>query len=144
MMSMCKFGRLRLLAQATDGVAAVEFAIGAPLLILAMIAMVDTGMMETTRMEMDRNVRAGAQAAMSLNNDPAAIETIVLASAGDPEDLTVAATMTCACSDAPASCSAPCDTGEAPSVFFDISAERPFSGILVSRAIRAESRVQIR
>jgi Flp pilus assembly protein TadG len=56
----------RLLGE-TGGAAAVEFAIVAPLLLFGLIAMIDTGVMATTRMEMDRNVRAGAQAAMSLN-----------------------------------------------------------------------------
>jgi Flp pilus assembly protein TadG len=133
----------RLLGE-TGGAAAVEFAIVAPLLLFGLIAMIDTGVMATTRMEMDRNVRAGAQAAMSLNNDPTAIETIVLASAGDPADMAVSATMVCACDDTAASCTTPCGSGEAPSVYFDIAAERPYAGVLVSRVVRTQSRVQIR
>ena len=44
--------------------------------------MVDIGRVASaTRMEMDRNVRAGAQAAMSLNNSAGSIEGIMLASA---------------------------------------------------------------
>ena len=135
---------LNRLTSETSGVAAVEFAIVAPLLLFGLVAMVDTGVMATTRMEMDRNVRAGAQAAMSLNNDPAAIETIVLASAGDPADMEVSATMVCACNETAASCTTPCESGEAPSVYFDIAAERPYGGVLVSRVIRTQSRVQIR
>jgi Flp pilus assembly protein TadG len=134
----------RRLLSATDGVAAVEFAIAAPILILGLVAMIDTGIMATTRMEMDRNIRAGAQAAMSLNNDPAAIETIVLASAGGAADMTVSALMACVCDETPASCSTPCASGRAPAVYFDISAERPYAGLLVDRIIRTQSRVQIR
>ena len=95
-------------------------------------------------MELDRNVRSGAQAAMSLNNDPDAIRAIVLASAGEPDDLTVDVAMVCACSDEEASCTVPCDSGEAPSVYFNIAAERPFTGILANRTVHSQTRVQIR
>jgi Flp pilus assembly protein TadG len=126
------------------GVAAIEFAIGAPMLILGLLAMIDAGMAAATRMEIDRNVRSGAQAAMSLNNDPAAIRSIVLAAAGEPADLAVDVAMVCACEDVDASCTVPCDSGEAPSVFFNIAAHRPFTGILVDLEISSRTRVQIR
>ena len=81
---------------------------------------------------------------MSLNNDPTAIETIVLASAGDPVDMAVSATMVCACIGTAASCTTLCGSGEAPSVYFDIAAERPYAGLLGNRTVRTQSRVQIR
>ncbi len=141
---MRTFTLLRRLLGDKAGVSAIEFAIGAPVLILGVLAMVDTGMSAGTRMELDRNVRSGAQAAMSLNNDPDAIRAIVLASAGGPDDLTIEVAMVCACSDEEASCTVPCDSGEAPSVYFDIAAERPFTGILANRTVHSQTRVQIR
>ena len=63
---------------------------------------------------MDRNVRAGAQAAMSLNNDLSSIEGIILASTEEPENLTVDVDMQCLCSEAAASCTAPARTTTAP------------------------------
>ena len=134
----------RRLFQDSSGVAAIELAIGAPVLILGVLAMVDTGMSVATRMELDRNVRSGAQAAMSLNNDPDAIRTIVLASSGDLADVTVDVAMVCECSEEAVSCTVPCDSGEAPSVYFDIAAERPFEGILRDRILHSQTRVQIR
>ena len=133
----------RLLSEAR-GIAAVEFAIGAPVLIFGVLAMIDAGMAAATRMEIDRNVRSGAQAAMSLNNDPAAIRSIVLAAAGEPADLSVDVAKVCECEGAEASCTVPCDSGEAPSVFFDIAGQRPYAGILVDLAINSRARVQIR
>jgi hypothetical protein len=141
---MRTFTLLRRLVGDKAGVSAIEFAIGAPVLILGVLAMVDTGMSAGTRMELDRNVRSGAQAAMSLNNDPDAIRAIVLASAGEPDDLTVEVAMVCACSDEEALCTTPCGSGDAPSVYFDIAAERPFTGILVNRTVHSQTRVQIR
>jgi TadE-like protein len=141
---MGKLTSLRHLPGDTRGVAAIEFAIGAPVLILGLLAMIDTGMAAATRMELDRNVRSGAQAAMSLNNDPDAIRSIVLASSGDLADLSVDVELVCACGDGAASCTVPCDAGEAPSVFFNIAAQRPFEGILVDRVVHSQTRVQIR
>ena len=135
-------GRLR---QDAAGIASIEFAVGAPVLLAGLLAMVDVGMATAVRMEMDRNVRAGAQAAMSLNNDADAIRTIVLSSAESPEDLTVDVDMVCACSDVPASCTAPCGSGEAPDVFFEILASRVQPGILLGdRQLTSATRVQIR
>jgi len=133
----------RLLVDAR-GIAAIEFAIGAPVLIFGVLGMIDAGMAAATRMEIDRNVRSGAQAAMSLNNDPEAIRSIILATAGEPADLTVDVAMVCACEEVDASCTVPCPSGEAPSVFFEIAAQRPYAGILVDLAINSRSRVQIR
>ena len=72
---------LRRLGRCDAGVSAVEFAVLAPVLIGGLLFLVDVGIAIGTRMEMDRNVRAGAQAAMSLNNSTASIEAIMLASA---------------------------------------------------------------
>jgi Flp pilus assembly protein TadG len=135
-------GRLR---DETAGIAATEFAFVAPVLLAGLLAMVDAGSATAIRMEMDRNIRAGAQAAMSLNNDAAAIETIVLASADDPQGMTVDVEMVCACSDVANACTAPCGSGAAPDVFFEITAERVYSGILLAdKQLRSHTRVQIR
>jgi hypothetical protein len=130
----------------TAGIASIEFAIVAPVLLAGLLAMVDTGTATAVRMEMDRNVRAGAQAAMSLNNDADAIRTIVLASADSPEGLAVDVNMVCTCAGGgSASCTAPCSDGAPPSVFFDISATRAQPGIIVgSMTLRSHTRVQIR
>ena len=58
-------------------------------------------------MEMDRNVRAGAQAAMSLNNDPDSIAGSSSRRPRTPEDLTVDVDMQCRCAGAPADCATP-------------------------------------
>lgn len=142
---MAGMGYVRRLLGNEDGVSAIEFALLAPILIGGFLLMVDTGRAVGARMEMDRNVRAGAQAAMSLNNDMEAIERIVLASAGSPEDLEVEAKMTCSCAGAAAGCAAPCATGEAPSVFVEIGASRSFSGLLISAmTLDSGTRVRIR
>jgi pilus assembly protein CpaE len=136
---------LRALARCTRGASALEFAFFAPVLCLALLMMVDAGMAVGARMELDRNVRAGAQAAMSLNNTPAGIDAIVRASAGAPADLAVQVARLCLCRSMAAACNIPCPSGEAPAIVFTIGATRPVSGILLGERLLASStRVQVR
>lgn len=129
----------------TAGASAVEFAIVAPILCLGLLVVVDIGMAVTTRMELDRNVRAGAQAAISLNNDASAIAGIVRAAAGSPRDLTVNVGRSCQCAGAASGCSALCASGEPPSVYFTIDAQRPQPGLILGeRTITSGARVQLR
>lgn len=132
-------------ARCEAGVAATEFAIFAPMVILGTLMMVDVGGAIADRMEMDRNLRAGAQAAMSLNNDLDSIEGIILASTEDPENLTVDVNMQCLCSEASASCTTPCPDTSAPAVFVEISALKTYAGVLMpERTLSSRTRVQIR
>jgi Flp pilus assembly protein TadG len=136
---------IRRLLRDERGLSAIELGLLAPLLILGLLAMIDIGISWTTRMEMDRNVRAGAQAAMSLNNDGNAIRAIVLASAAEPEGLAVEVGRTCSCAAVAASCAATCSGGGAPSVFYAITARRDVDGIFLGeRTLESTTRIQIR
>ena len=136
---------MRPLASCDAGVAATEFALFAPMIILGILMMVDIGGAIAERMEMDRNVRAGAQAAMSLNNDVSSIEGIILASTEEPENLTVDVNMQCLCSEASAACTTPCPDTTAPAVFVQISALQAYEGIIMpERTLSSQTRVQIR
>jgi len=134
----------RLLAD-PSGVSVVEFAIGAPLLIVSLILMVDVAGAIATRMDMDRSVRAGAQAAMSLINDTAIIRDLVLESAGDATGLTVDVALNCQCGATLAVCTVTCASGDEASVFIDISASRTFSGMLAGeRELVSSTSLQVR
>jgi Flp pilus assembly protein TadG len=136
---------LRQLVRDDRALSSVELAVFAPLLILGLLAMVDVGVSFATRMEMDRNVRAGAQAAMSLNNDSNAIRGIVLASASDPQGMAVRVDMNCTCGATTAACSVACAGGDAPSVFFSIIARRTVDGVILgNRTLESSTRIQIR
>ena len=137
--------RIRALARCDAGIGAVEFAVVGPVLIFGFLMTVDVGMAITTRMEMDRNVRAGAQAAMSLNNEVTSIEDIILASTEAAGSLSVDVALQCECAGAAAGCNAPCGGGAAPSVFVEISAVQNVDGMLLpERQLRSQTRVQIR
>ena len=53
--------------------------------------------------------------------------------------------MQCRCADAAADCATPCADATAPAVFVEISALRPYEGIILpARTIASQTRVQIR
>jgi Flp pilus assembly pilin Flp len=138
-------GLLPRLLRDRRGASAVEFAIVAPVLIAGLLAMVDVGLGLGMRMELDRIVRAGAQAAISLNNDASAIEALVLASSASPDDLSVEVERVCSCGGVAASCTALCSGGTAPSVYYEIDAERPHDGLVFGpRQVVSHARVKIR
>ena len=137
--------QLRRLRGCDAGLSAIEFAFLAPVLIGGLLLMVDVGIAVGTRMEMDRNVRAGAQAAMSLNNSTSSIEAIMLASTEEAAELGVTAALACICAGTAADCTTSCGSGEAPSVFIDVTATRDYSGLVLSGLqLASHSRVQIR
>jgi pilus assembly protein CpaE len=128
-----------------NGASALEFALFAPLLVFGLLAMVDVGIAIGTRMELDRIVRSGAQAAISLNNDAAAIRSLVLASSATQTSLAVDVEQVCSCAEVAASCTALCSGGAAPSVYFEIDAERGYAGLLFGeRQIVSSTRIKIR
>jgi pilus assembly protein CpaE len=137
------------LGACTKGVSALEFALFAPILCLGLLAMIDVGMSVALRMDLDRSVRSGAQAAITLDNPAPEIAAIIRISAGEPEDLHVDVDQTCFCRVEQAlvatTCGLFCSTGEEPSVFFAITATRPYSGaIFGERTIASDTRVQVR
>lgn len=137
--------RIRELPGDRSGAIAIEFAILAPLLVFGLLGMADIGIGIATRMELDRIVRSGAQAAISLNNDAAAIRALVLASSATQAGLDVEVDKLCSCAELAASCTALCSGGAAPSVYFGIEAERPYAGLLFGeRPIVSSARIKIR
>jgi pilus assembly protein CpaE len=142
--------RRRSLRTCTSGASALEFAIFAPILCLGLLAMIDIGMSVALRMELDRNVRSGAQAAFTLDNPASIIEEIVELSAGGAAGLEVQVEQICFCRidgvlTSHEDCSVSCLSGKEPSVFFQIRAERPYTGAFFGeRAIVSDTRVQIR
>lgn len=132
-------------ARSESGTSAVEFGLTAPFLIIALVMMLDVGIAVETRMELDRNVRAGVQAAMSQINDPDAIRNLILTSTGGSENVSVNVNKTCSCGSTATSCTSWCSAQEPPSVFVNISAIQPYSGlILPTFQLESETHVQLR
>lgn len=132
---------------ATDrcGIAAVEMALVSPVLILGLLMMLDVGFAVRERLNLDHSTRTGAQAVMSNINDPAEISQIVLATANEPQNVTIAVNKTCACASTPVNCSNWCSAKEPPSVFLNISAAKQHDGFLLPPFnLESQTHVQIR
>ena len=132
------------------GASAIEFALFAPLLVLACLATVDVGMAISQRMNIDYVLRAGSEGAMvDLGEDE--VETLVedaasgsftLApddggdiSTGSPSDLGVDVERFCSCpgtNNASANCDSPaCPGGVDPYVFYRLTAAKTYNPILL-------------
>ncbi|WP_299844959.1 TadE family protein [uncultured Jannaschia sp.] len=132
------------------GSAAIEFAIIAPVLILAVLSTADIGLAIHESFEIDQALRNGAEAALS---DPgtARVETILGAvdrTGGGQAETTWSVSRYCACPEKPeavATCSTTCSTQRPTAIFYRIDGMRAYSGILLpDRDLTRSASVQIR
>ena len=64
-----------------SGSSAVEFAVGAPVLLIGLIIVTDVGLAVSDRMNLDQSVRAGAEFAMNNVEDETTLEDMVKSAA---------------------------------------------------------------
>lgn len=144
-------GRVRRFAGSERGVSAVEFALIAPFLVFALLAMVDVAFAVNERMEIERLLRGGAQHAMS---DPgeANVRTVIEASAESGFAAGSAFTLTvqryCACpsdSDTAVTCSASCPDSDVTAIYYRMDGARTHTGLILPDIdLDAVARVRVR
>lgn len=149
-------GRFR---RSRAGSSAIEFAVGAPVLLVGLVIVTDIGLAIGKRMQLDQSVRAGVEFAMNNVEDEATLEDMVRSAAtgaygpdlGDvnSSDIpTVDVTKTCECSDSPGvtvSCSNVCSDNLPPSVYYDFVASKAYQGIFIPDfTMQTEMKVQVR
>ncbi|MEQ8179972.1 MAG: pilus assembly protein [Amphiplicatus sp.] len=141
-----------------DGVAAIEFAIFAPILTAALLLMSDIGLAMTERISLQQGVRAGAQFVMSGVTDTEDLKDLIRAastglSKSDQDDVSlggaplVDAVKSCRCSSdgAIVACDSTCADDRPCYVFFDLSAEKTYEALFIPDIpLKAEIRVQTR
>jgi pilus assembly protein CpaE len=141
------------------GSSAVEFAVGAPVLLVGLVIVTDIGLAVNDRMNLDQAVRAGAEFAMNNVDDEDTLEEMVKSAAtgvygSQPGDVnssntpTVDVTRTRERPDAPgaaASCDQLC-TGEiVPYIYYDFLASKAYQGIFIPDfAMQTQMKVQVR
>ena len=151
------------LARDERGASAVEFALLAPLLVMACLATVDVGMAISERMNMDSVLRTGSEGAMvDLGEDEvealvedAASESFNVApddngdiGTGSPTDLDVTVDRFCSC---PGSGNEPvdCETGSCagsvePYLFYRLTAEKTYEPLILPEfGLRGSMLVQV-
>lgn len=137
-------------ARCEAGVAAVEFALIAPILIAAVLTMSDLGFAIHERSEIDQALRNGAQHAIS---DPGESKVAAVLNLVDPtgagrDSTTFVVDRFCACSETPdtqTQCSTTCAGDTPTSIFYNLTGTREFSGFLLPAVtLNRSSLVQVR
>lgn len=131
---------------AERGVSAVEFALLAPILIIALLGTVDVGRAVTEQMALGSLLRTGAQSAIA-GGDVSAVKQRLLA-AKDNDSILVDVAQICACPESPqaaVACSTTCAGPGPTSIYYSLVAEKTFTGMfLPSRVLSRTIQVQIR
>lgn len=119
------------------GVAAIEFALLAPILLGMLLAAMDISAVLTEREGLDHVLRSGAQLAMADAGDTAVLAVMQGAASTEfPTGTTLNATRFCACPNTPATsvgCSTICTGNQPTLIFYRMSAAKTYSGILFPR-----------
>jgi pilus assembly protein CpaE len=145
-------------ARCDRGVSAVEFALFAPVLIIALVTSVDLGLAEYERMTIDHALRTGAQSAMS---DPGTTEVRRIAESAASRNFTVSSGSSlsagalvlnvsryCACPEAtttPVACSTTCAGLAATFIYYRLTAGKIYVGMIIpSITLQPSLQVQVR
>lgn len=137
--------RLKRFVGNTSGVAAVEFAMVAPLLAAALVMTLDASLHVVNRMRMESAVRAGVQYLMEDGRDLTTLENLVRTTwTSPPADAAVAAERYCLCSDVAHACDTLCGDNSAPESYFSISVSGTLDGYLVDTTLSADEDVRVR
>jgi len=141
------------------GVSAVEFALLAPMLVFALLAMADLGLALSERMTIGLILRSGAQVATN-NGGVTAIDTALRATAaqkmqlatagasGGDKTLALTVSRFCTCAAQPSVaviCSTTCTANAPTQVFYALSGQKTYSGLILPRFSQTKSlQVQVR
>jgi pilus assembly protein CpaE len=137
-----------------DGVSAVEFALIAPVLFIALLAMVDVGFAIYERMTIDYVLRAGAQVAM---NDPGKVKVLEVLNTTAAENFSAnglpAFTVNepdhpwCECPEnvgTYVACTTSCPGPVATSIYYNLQGTKTYDGIFMAIDLGPTMRVQVR
>lgn len=134
--------------RSVSGIATVEAALVAPVLIILLIGLVDIGRYVSDRGKMTRAVKSGSHYFMVGGGDVDAARTIIrsnLANAfGDRYAPTVTVTQYCQCGASVNACNTNCSNGNAPNAYFKMTMNAEYKGVFLNRAHEIDDEVRIR
>lgn len=127
------------------GASAVEFALVAPLLAVALLSIAEIGQVIYQRTDMHGALRTGGQYVLNGGRDLDVAEAIVTRSwSSRPEDGVVEATRFCLCAQEEHVCNAPCDDDSVPEAYITIQARGTLGGVVVEVGEHADDAIRIR
>ena len=128
-----------------SGVAAVEFALFAPILAISLIFLVDLGNYAIQRTDMESALRSGVQYFMNGGSDVDKARDVVLASwTTKPANATVTVEKFCMCGTTEHACTSTCGDGSYPLSFSRLHATAEYENILVETTNNADQTVRVR
>jgi len=129
-----------------EGMAAVEFALIAPVLVAMVLALVDVSNMAAGTVNMQGAVRAAVQYFVNGNSDTSAAQTqgnnawVSKPSSG----ATFNATKACKCGSASQDCSTPCADSTLPAIYYTVTATATLGGSFIHQSKTVTETVQTR
>lgn len=127
------------------GVAALEFALAAPVLAAVLVLGADGWLQARQVLDMRTALQTAARYYQSGGADDAVARATALAAwPGRPADGEVAALRACQCATAPSACDTNCPDGAPPSSFVTLSASSRYQGIVRSRLVTEREVVRVR
>jgi pilus assembly protein CpaE len=128
-----------------SGVAAVEFALFAPILAGSLVLLVDLGNYAFERTDMESALRSGVQYFMNGGSDLDKAKQVVLASwTSKPANATVIVERFCLCSAVESACTATCGDGTYPLSYSRIRAVAQYNNLLIDLTNNADQTVRVR
>ncbi|ESR26995.1 hypothetical protein N177_0421 [Lutibaculum baratangense AMV1] len=127
------------------GMAAVEFAVIAPLLSITLLGVVDVAWLALQRSDMHSAVRTGGQYFMAGGLDLSEAEAIIRGSwTQAPENATVTITQFCRCGPVDCPCNVACPDGSVPDAFTKVVISAPLETIFQKEEIVYVDTIRIR
>jgi len=128
-----------------SGLAALEFALIAPLLSAILLLGADTWLNVSQHEDMRTALQSGARYYQSGGaDDPTAQLVAQNAWRARPADGTVSVARSCTCGTTPDDCATLCAGNNPPSVFLTLTAQGTYSGLLQSHAFSVNDTVRVR
>jgi len=127
------------------GASAVEFAIIAPVLAVALLGIAEVGQVIYQRTDMHGALRTGGQYVLNGGRDLDVVEELVLRSWNSrPEDAVVEASRYCLCGEIEHACNSPCVNSSIPEAYIMLQAHATLGGIVVEYGEDADDAIRIR
>lgn len=128
-----------------QGLAALEFALIAPLMAGLLLAGADGWLRISQHNDMRTALHSGARYYQAGGSDDAAANSLAMAIwASRPSDGTLQVTRSCACGAAPIVCSALCSGSNPPAAYVTLTASGTFDGVLNSRRLSDSEVIRVR
>ena len=137
--------RLRAFGPDQRGLAGMEFAFIAPIVIALLVLGVDGWMRESQMADMRTAMHTGARYyETGGSDDPTAQAVSTAAWLTRPQDGALGVVRACTCGSTPVACTAVCGGSNLPSVFITLTASGTYNGLLQSHALSQSDVIRVR